>query len=146
LQIWDTAGQERFRTLIPMYYRGADCAILVYDANSMSSFEHLKDWIKEFKMNNSTPPVIAIAANKIDIKRQVVSFDVAKAYAKSIDAIIQETSAKDNVGITELFWELSRMLLQMKLREKEKIAINNSDLRKSLILTSSKKQEKSCPC
>eukprot|EP00494_Astrolonche_serrata_P004486 UN04499 len=29
LQIWDTAGQERFRSMAPIYYRGADAAILV---------------------------------------------------------------------------------------------------------------------
>ena len=30
LQIWDTGGQERFRALRTPFYRGADCAILVY--------------------------------------------------------------------------------------------------------------------
>lgn len=30
-QIWDTAGQERFHSLAPMYYRGAQAAIVVYD-------------------------------------------------------------------------------------------------------------------
>ena len=30
LQIWDTAGQERFRSMAPLYYRGAVAAILVF--------------------------------------------------------------------------------------------------------------------
>ena len=30
LQVWDTAGQERYRSLAPMYYRGAKAAIVVY--------------------------------------------------------------------------------------------------------------------
>lgn len=29
LQVWDTAGQERFRSMAPMYYRGAKLAFLV---------------------------------------------------------------------------------------------------------------------
>ena len=29
--IWDTAGQERFHSILPLYYRGAIDAIVVYD-------------------------------------------------------------------------------------------------------------------
>lgn len=35
--IWDTAGQERYRSLVPMYYRGAQAAIIVYDITSQAS-------------------------------------------------------------------------------------------------------------
>ena len=30
-QIWDTAGQERYMALVPMYLRGAQVALIVYD-------------------------------------------------------------------------------------------------------------------
>lgn len=30
-EIWDTAGQEKYHSLIPLYYRGAHAALLVYD-------------------------------------------------------------------------------------------------------------------
>jgi len=33
-EIWDTAGQERYHSLAPMYYRGAQAAIIVYDITS----------------------------------------------------------------------------------------------------------------
>ncbi|KAG5624998.1 hypothetical protein H5410_010216 [Solanum commersonii] len=48
LQIWDTAGQERFQSLGVAFYRGADCCVLVYDVNSMKSFENLNNWREEF--------------------------------------------------------------------------------------------------
>jgi len=36
--IWDTAGQEKYRSLASLYYRGVDCAVLVYDiTNRVSS-------------------------------------------------------------------------------------------------------------
>lgn len=48
VQIWDTAGQERFQSLGVAFYRGADCCVLVYDVNSMKSFENLNNWREEF--------------------------------------------------------------------------------------------------
>ena len=54
MQIWDTAGQEIFRSLIPMYYRGADAAIIVYDISSKSSFDSLTSWLNELKSNTSS--------------------------------------------------------------------------------------------
>lgn len=47
-QIWDTAGQERFQSLGVAFYRGADCCVLVYDVNSMKSFDNLNNWREEF--------------------------------------------------------------------------------------------------
>lgn len=48
-EIWDTAGQERYHSLAPMYYRGAACAIVVYDITNASSFQRAKNWVKELQ-------------------------------------------------------------------------------------------------
>jgi GTPase SAR1 family protein len=54
LQIWDTAGQERFRSLAPMYYRGASAAVLVVDFTQKRSFESIRGWVDELRANVHT--------------------------------------------------------------------------------------------
>ena len=44
VEIWDTAGQERYRSLAPMYWRGSQAAVVVFDVTSRDSFEGAKTW------------------------------------------------------------------------------------------------------
>jgi len=115
LQIWDTAGQERFRSMGPMYYRGAAAAIIVFDITSEESFTHLHQWVDELRKNSDEEIVLAIACNKSDLSAQrAVAFKRAKEYAESVGAVVYETSAKANKGIEELFVDLARQILARK--------------------------------
>ena len=51
IDIWDTAGQERFKSMIPMYYKGAKAIIVVYDITDANSFDGAKKWISEIETN-----------------------------------------------------------------------------------------------
>ena len=44
LQFWDTAGQERFRSLIPIYMRDCNIALIVFDLTNETSFENVLYW------------------------------------------------------------------------------------------------------
>ncbi|CAK1549580.1 unnamed protein product [Leptosia nina] len=66
-EIWDTAGQERYHSLAPMYYRGAQAAIVVYDITNQDTFGRAKNWVKELQRQASPSIVIALAGNKNDL-------------------------------------------------------------------------------
>eukprot|EP00029_Vermamoeba_vermiformis_P000929 TRINITY_DN11099_c0_g1_i1.p1 TRINITY_DN11099_c0_g1~~TRINITY_DN11099_c0_g1_i1.p1 ORF type:complete len:199 (+),score=43.16 TRINITY_DN11099_c0_g1_i1:26-622(+) len=110
-EIWDTAGQERYHSLAPMYYRGAQAAIVVYDLTSKDSFERAKTWVKELQRQGSPNIVIALSGNKLDLanKRQV---DVAEAqaYADENGLLFYETSAKTSANVNELFVAIAKKL------------------------------------
>ena len=83
LSLWDTAGQERFHALGPIYYRGADGALLVYDITDEQSFEKVKNWVKELRKVMGNDIHICIAGNKIDLQRnRQVDEQKAKAYVE----------------------------------------------------------------
>jgi len=110
-QIWDTAGQEKYRSLSPMYYRGAAAAIIVYDVTREATFRTVKDWVRELKRNCTADMVIAIAGNKCDLNdlREVRARD-AEEYAQSIGALFIETSALSAVNVPQLFTAIAEGL------------------------------------
>ncbi|KXN74418.1 ras-related protein rab-21-like protein [Conidiobolus coronatus NRRL 28638] len=117
LQIWDTAGQERFRSMAPMYYRGANAAILVYDITNSESFQDMHRWLEELKKNMTEDLVIHIVGSKSDLENQrQVQPEQVREYVNSLDAdyITHEVSAKDDHGIDELFLQISQQLVQRK--------------------------------
>ncbi|TRM68456.1 P-loop containing nucleoside triphosphate hydrolase protein [Schizophyllum amplum] len=79
LQLWDTAGQERFRSMAPMYYRGANAALLLYDITDASTFSDIRGWLEELHKNCSPELIIYIVGAKADLQhcRQVTS-DLAR--------------------------------------------------------------------
>ncbi|KAG2397892.1 Ras-related protein [Vigna angularis] len=120
LQIWDTAGQERFQSLGVAFYRGADCCVLVYDVNSMKSFDNLNNWREEFLIQASPSdpenfPFVVIG-NKIDIdggNSRVVSEKKARAWCASKGNIPYfETSAKEGINVEEAFQCIAKNALK----------------------------------
>lgn len=112
LQIWDTAGQERFRSMAPMYYRGAAAAIIVYDITQTSTFKDVEGWIDELSRNAEPGIIMAVVANKADVQT-ANSFprEIGQEYADKIGAAFYETSAKDDTGISDVFVGIAKELL-----------------------------------
>ncbi|CAE8692317.1 unnamed protein product [Polarella glacialis] len=112
-EIWDTAGQERFRSLAPMYYRGASAAIVVYDQTNPLTFERAQEWVRQVNSTSTNPNiVIALAANKADLpaeKRQV-PLERAESFAEQEGLLLLETSAMTGKNVAALFDRIAELL------------------------------------
>jgi len=110
-EIWDTAGQERYHSLAPMYYRGAQAAIVVYDIQNQDSFVRAQTWVKELQRQASPNIVIALAGNKADLAgSRAVDYEEAKQYADENGLLFMETSAKTAVNVNEIFLAIAKKL------------------------------------
>lgn len=114
LAIWDTAGQEKFHALGPIYYRESNGAVLVYDITDESSFQKVKNWVKELRTILGTDVCLCIAGNKTDLEKQrTVPVSDAEVYASSVGAKHFHTSAKINKGIEEMFLDLTQRMMDV---------------------------------
>lgn len=119
INIWDTAGQERFRSLTQMYYKGAKAIIIVFDVSNISSFEGAKKWLNEIE-SNSKGAVTALCGNKCDIKNRAIDESIPKTFCSEKKMMYFETSAKENIGITEMFDNIAEEIKKNRTEEDEK--------------------------
>ncbi|KAH0787083.1 small GTP-binding protein [Histomonas meleagridis] len=109
LSIWDTAGQEQYRTLIPMYYRNAAIAVIVFDITNQQTFDQVRFWVGDIKKTTQEDNIIyVLCGNKIDLEEnRMVSKDDVDQFAQNAKDLFQfvyiETSAKTGTGIDNLF-------------------------------------------
>ena len=115
---------ERYRSLAPMYYRGASAAVVVYDVTSRDSFEGAKSWVKELQRRGDPNVVIALAGNKADVREgRLVSAEEARDYAAENNIISLDTSAKTGLNVKEIFVQIAKRLPRTaKSREKDAVA------------------------
>lgn len=122
LHIWDTAGQEKYRSLIPMYYKDAQVAILVYDVTNIKSFNYLKTWVQELKEQGPEDVLMVIVGNKIDLiknNEENVSSEKAELFTKELNGIFMLISAKENYFVENLFEEIIKNVEKDNKNEKK---------------------------
>lgn len=95
-----------------MYYRNANCAVVVYDITQSASLEKARTWIRELQRQADPSIVIALCGNKSDLAaRRQVSQEEAKKYADEEGLMWTETSAKTGEGVTEIFTAIGMLKL-----------------------------------
>jgi Ras-related protein Rab-5C len=87
-----------------MYYRNANCAVVLYDITSSATLEKARTWIRELQRQADPSIVIALCGNKSDLAaRRQVTEEEAKKYAEEEGLMWAETSAKSGEGVSEIF-------------------------------------------
>ena len=122
LHIWDTGGAEKFKTVAPLYYRGAHAALVVYSVMDENSFRSMDDWLKQLDDHNDIEKMLKfVIGNKSDVEKSErrVEFKQGQAYKEQRGLEFFETSAVLNDGsITNVFDKLAAMI-KLTFTEKE---------------------------
>ena len=120
-EIWDTAGQERYKSLIPMYLRGAQIIIFVFDLTDVSTFDDLvTNWIPEIlKQTDNKHCLYYVLGNKNDIYEDgfygridsLVESGLSKF--KDVNLKYYKTSAKTGENIEEMFEDAAKEAIKI---------------------------------
>jgi Ras-related protein Rab-5C len=102
LNIWDTAGQERFKSIIPMYMRGAAAVLLVCSVDFPASTLSLSTWRKMVIQTLPHVDRMYVAMNKIDLDPDRDTADV-RAWAEAHGCKFFITSAMDAQSVWQMF-------------------------------------------
>jgi small GTP-binding protein len=102
LNIWDTAGQEEYRSLVPVYLRGAQVALVVFDLSRPETFDHLADWL--LMLDDVDSCHIIIVGNKSDLRPHEVAAETVGAFVAAHGGLEYfSVSAKLQDGVDVLF-------------------------------------------
>ena len=139
VQIWDTAGEDRFRAITRNYYRGANGIILMYDVTDQKSFEHIRDWVEKIKEDAVEEIIIYLVGNKIDLNnKRIITNEEGKKLAAEYNIKYYETSAKNSIGVEEVFLSLIKEMDDLFLEK------NNKEVENPVNLNVKNKNKKNC--
>ncbi|PAN27678.1 hypothetical protein GQ55_5G099400 [Panicum hallii var. hallii] len=146
LQIWDTAGQERFRTITTAYYRGAMGILLVYDVTDESSFNNIRNWIRNIEQHASDNVNKVLVGNKADMDESKRAVPTAKGQALADEYGIKffETSAKTNLNVEQVFFSIARDIKQRLSETDSKPEDRLVNIRKDQGAEASESQKSAC--
>jgi small GTP-binding protein len=102
--IYDLAGQKFFKRVRHQYYKGANCAFIVYDVTRKNTLdEAIEVWLRDARKTLGDIPFVLIG-NKIDLdSKREVSQKEGIQKAKDLKCTFTETSALRNLNVQDTF-------------------------------------------
>merc|ERR1711962_21961 len=97
--------------MAPMYYRGSNAAIPVYDITNYNTFTDVYSWVDELRKRVNPDLLLVLVGNKSDLsEKRAVKQVTAEEYAQSINAAFFETSAITNDGVESTFRSIAERI------------------------------------
>lgn len=127
LALWDTAGAEKYKSIIPMYFRNSDIVVVVFDVNERDTFEHVESWVNLAKEHESGIDNILLVGNKTDLPGVVETSEMANLAGRIGVFGSVQTSALTGDGISAIWDEFGRFVMQGKFHEQPKLALDSRD-------------------
>ena len=134
LKLIDTAGQEKYKALSKSYFKNVDAVLFIFSINNEKSFENVNSWIDLFNENYNGKANIPkyLVGNKLDLGRKVSKDLVNEFINENKKYKYFETSAKENIGINELFEDLAETLYKVQSKENNKKKSQNIYISKNI--------------
>lgn len=117
LQIWDLGGEERFKVIIPLYVRGAQGGLVVFDESRYPTFRNLPDWIKLVQQELDKNAPLLLVSTKADlVDNQLLDEETISEFCKEhgLSGYLR-TSSKTGLNVSNLFNELVQKLCSKKV-------------------------------
>jgi small GTP-binding protein len=126
LQLWDTAGQELYRSIIPVYFKGAMFAVLAFAVNDEKSFEHLPGWLDEVREHSDRDTETVLVGTKYECRDRAVADERAKEFAAAQSLALFFVSAATGQNVASV---LEYIALQCDKRKLNGLETRAADVR-----------------
>ena len=127
-EIMDTGGQEVYDSQNRMYYRRADCCLLVYDITNKSSFDAIEQfYVKEISNYCKKDIQVILLGNKTDLdNKRVISKKEGTNLATKYNFCFKETSCVENSNVRDAF-ETLIIMTNTKMKKLGKINLGEKE-------------------
>lgn len=147
VQLWDTCGLEQYRSMIKIYFKGADASIIVFDLSDEKSFYAVQRWIADIRENTSAAAGVYLVGNKCDLMKRVVPKEAVDSYVASAGIKKYfEVSAKTSFGIDPMIRSILQDTFAKKTLEEKSRTEEEAHSPTAKVLEPKKKAKKGGCC
>ena len=127
VDIFGSSGKKKSQKLVKYLYKDARSILLMFNVNKKSTFNNLKYYLENIRVNSVEDPIVYIAGNfsEEEITKHEVTKENLKDFEKKNNLKCFEISCKTGAGINELMEELTKEII---ITEKWYSSIIDKDL------------------